>query len=56
MTGYETIDPILMAWANKRGVHVYRRHQDCDVRSILTYEPSGEQRHMWLDLSTITAG
>ena len=49
MTGYETIDPILMAWANKRVVHVYRRHQDCDVRSMLMYEPSGEQRHMWLD-------
>jgi hypothetical protein len=49
MTDYSTIDPILMAWARKRGVHVYTRHQDCDVRSIMIAEPSGEQRHMYID-------
>jgi len=49
MTGYETIDPILMAWARKKGVHVYTQYQGVDVRSIAIYEPSGQERGMWID-------
>jgi hypothetical protein len=44
MTGYESIDPILMAW---RGSRVYA--SPGLRRAINRDELSGEQRHMWLD-------
>jgi hypothetical protein len=48
MAGYNDIDPVLMAWARQRGVHIYTHDKDCEVRSIAIYEPAG-QRHMWID-------
>ena len=38
-----------MVWARKRKVHVYLHDRDCEVRSILIFEPSGQQRHMRID-------
>ncbi len=48
-TDYSVMDPILMPWARKRGVHIYMLHQDCDVRLISIAEPSGQQRQMSID-------
>ena len=53
MGGYKAIDPILLAWAEARGLHVYSGHKQNDVRSMTIYlwigarhESSG---HIWLD-------
>jgi hypothetical protein len=48
ISAYSKIDPILTAWARERGVHVYTHYRDVEVRSILTWYPSDEQRHMYL--------
>jgi SseB protein C-terminal domain len=49
MADYSAIDPILIAWAHKRVVHVYTRHQDCDVRTVMIADPSGRQRQLAVD-------
>jgi hypothetical protein len=48
MTDYKDIDPVLMAWARQRSVHIYTRYKECEVRLISIYEPAG-QRQMSID-------
>jgi hypothetical protein len=47
MADYSEIDP--MAWAHKRVVHVYKRYQDCDVRTVMIVAPSGRQQQLAVD-------
>jgi hypothetical protein len=53
MGGYKTIDPILFAWAEARGLHVYTGHKQNDVRSMTIYLWIGARHestgHIWLD-------
>ena len=41
MSDYSGIDPILMPWAERRGLHVYTGHRQNVVRSVTIY--------VWLD-------
>ena len=53
MGNYKTIDPILRAWADARGLHVYTGHKQNDVRSMTVYLWIGARHestgHIWLD-------
>lgn len=53
MSDFAAIDPVLMPWAEKHELHVYRRDRPPPLRSIIVYywlktqhESAG---HMWLD-------
>lgn len=54
MTDFAKIDPILMPWAEKHDLHVYRRDLSPPLRSIIVYYWEGTHHesagHMWLDL------
>ena len=54
MTDFAKIDPILMPWAEKHDLHVYRRDKSPPLRSIIVYYWQGTHHesagHMWLDL------
>jgi hypothetical protein len=53
MGDYKSIDPILHAWAEARGLHVYTGHKQNDVRSMTVYLWIGARHestgHIWLD-------
>lgn len=53
MSDYSTIDPILMPWAEARGLHVYTGHRQNVVRSVTIYVWIGTRHdstgHIWLD-------
>jgi hypothetical protein len=53
MSGYSPTDPILHAWAEARGLHVYSGHKQNDVRSITVYLWMGDRHestgHIWID-------
>jgi len=53
MGNFETVDPILLAWAEARGLHVYTGHKQNDVRSVTVYLWIGARHestgHIWLD-------
>ena len=53
MSDYSEIDPILMPWAEKRGLHVYVGHKQNVVRSVTVYVWLGSRHdstgHIWLD-------
>lgn len=53
MGDYKAIDPILSAWADARGLHVYTGHKQNDVRSMTVYLWIGARHestgHIWLD-------
>lgn len=53
MGDYKTIDPILLGWAEARGLHVYTGHKQNDVRSVTVYLWIGARHestgHIWLD-------
>lgn len=53
MGGYASIDPILFAWAEARGLHVYIGHKQNNVRSMTVYLWIGARHestgHIWLD-------
>jgi len=53
MTDFATIDPILMPWAEKHELHVYRRDRSPPLRSIIVYYWLGSHHesagHMWLE-------
>jgi hypothetical protein len=53
MDTYTAIDPILSAWAEARGLHVYTGHKHNDVRSVTVYLWMGARHestgHIWLD-------
>jgi hypothetical protein len=31
------------------GGHLFARQKDAEIRSIVIYQPSGQQRHLWID-------
>jgi len=53
MSDYSRIDPILMPWAERRGLHVYTGHKQNVVRSVTVYVWIGARHdstgHIWLD-------
>ena len=53
MSDYSTVDPILMPWAQKRGLHVYTGHRQNVVRSVTIYVWLGSRHdstgYIWLD-------
>jgi hypothetical protein len=53
MSDYSAIDPILMPWADARGLHVYTGHRQNVVRSVTVYVWLGARHestgHLWLD-------
>jgi hypothetical protein len=53
MSDFSKIDPILMPWAEKRGLHVYVGHRQNVVRSVTIYVWVGTRHdstgHIWLD-------
>lgn len=54
MTDFANIDPILLSWAEKHELHVYRRDRSPPLRSIIVYYWVGTHHesggHMWLEL------
>jgi len=53
MNDYSAIDPILLPWADARGLHVYTGHRQNVVRSVTIYVWIGARHdstgHIWLD-------
>jgi len=53
MSDYSAIDPVLMPWAEKRGLHVYTGQRQNLVRSVTVYVWMGSRHestgHIWLD-------
>ena len=53
MTEFQEIDPILLPWAEKHELHVYRRDRPPPLRSIIVYYWLGTHHesagHMWLE-------
>src|ERR1051325_10312171 len=53
MNDYSAIDPILLPWAEARGLHVYTGHRQNVVRSVTIYVWIGSRHestgHIWLD-------
>lgn len=53
MDDFQAIDPILMPWAEMRGLHVYTGHRQNVVRSVTVYIWIGTRHdstgHIWLD-------
>jgi len=53
MGDFKTIDPIIHAWAEGRGLHVYTGHKQNTVRSMTVYIWIGQRHestgHIWLD-------
>ena len=53
MTDFAAVDPILMPWAEKHELHVYRRDRSPALRSIIVYYWLGTHHesagHMWLE-------
>jgi hypothetical protein len=53
MSDYATIDPVLTAWAEPRGLHVYTGHARNVVRSLTIYVWAGAAHestgHIWID-------
>ena len=53
MSDYKGIDPVLMQWAEKRGLHIYTGNRQNVVRSITIYVWNGARHestgHIWLD-------
>jgi hypothetical protein len=53
MSDYTGIDPVLMSWAERRGLHVYTGHRQNVVRSITIYIWNGSRHdstgHIWLE-------
>lgn len=53
MTDFAEADAILLPWAEKHELHVYRRDRPPPLRSIIVYYWSGTHHesagHMWLD-------
>ena len=53
MGDFKTIDPIIQAWAETRGLHVYVGHKQNNVRSMTVYIWIGQRHestgHIWLD-------
>ncbi|MBD5779973.1 hypothetical protein IEN85_10780 [Pelagicoccus sp. NFK12] len=39
---YEDLDPQLMPWSKSRGLHVFTKHRDYDVRTIHVVDDSGD--------------
>jgi hypothetical protein len=54
MTDLATLDPMLMPWAKKHELHVYRRDRSPALRSLIVYYWIGTHHesagHMWLEL------
>ena len=46
---YETIDPIITAWASKHTLQIYTTSRDVEVRSIDFLNPSGRKCQLWID-------
>ena len=53
MEDFRDIDPILMPWAEARGLHVYTGHKQNVVRSLTVYVWLGARHeslgHIWLE-------
>ena len=53
MGDFKIIDPIIHAWAEARGLHVYTGHKQNSVRSMTIYIWIGQRHestgHIWLD-------
>ena len=48
---YEIVDPILMPWAKRHGIHVAKLYRDDFVRSIFVFDNGGNLRaQMWLEI------
>ena len=53
MKEFAAVDPVLMPWAEARGLHVYTGHKQNVVRSLTVYVWQGARHdslgHIWLD-------
>ena len=53
MNDFTRIDPVLMPWAEARGLHVYTGHKQNVVRSVTLYIWIGSRHdsigHVWVD-------
>jgi hypothetical protein len=48
---YDVIDPILMPWARRHGIRVFKIYRDDPVRSIWIYDKNGDPRgHIWAEV------
>ena len=54
MSAYAAIDPILTAWARRKGLHVYTHYKDDEIRSVAIYGPDDAKGVYISVLSTST--
>ena len=45
---FEKVDSILETWAKKFGLHIYKVHQEEEVRVVSVVDDSGEQYSIWI--------
>lgn len=46
---YSVIDSILNAWARSHNLHIQKKYQDCDVRSIEIVSPDCRRFQLWVE-------
>jgi len=46
---YESIDPIINAWATKNTLHIYTTSRDEEVRSVSLVGSNGRKCQLWID-------
>jgi hypothetical protein len=46
---YESIDPIITAWAAKHTLHLYTTYRDEEVRSVDMVGSNGRKCQLWID-------
>ena len=46
---YESIDPIISAWAAKHTLHLYTTYRDEEVRSVDLIGSAGRKCQLWID-------
>jgi len=47
--GFDAIDPILAAWTARRGLQLFTRFHDSEVRTVFLKGAGGERGQVWID-------
>lgn len=46
---YESIDPVIAAWATEHALHLYTTYRDEEVRSVDLVGSNGRKCQLWID-------
>jgi hypothetical protein len=48
--GFELLDPILDAWADRHVLHIFTKNRDDDIRSTRVVGPTGKMVQIWIEV------